>query len=376
MHSPAQWTIYYSYRVYFRGSDLNKSTSQSIFAAEIRLFQFGSACLCLLFLFICIPVPASAQHAISPEVWIEMRKMYRDKIPQSSIKEDITALSGNDARRAGPRLIDRGPEVLPAVHEALLLPNVEPRHAQRLLQIMRTIGDTSSVPVILKLLQDNPKTPLRRDALLALALLPATKDAQLFITDIAASSNEPWNTRRMAFTWFGLHRDTTGRPFAEEILTDPDLEKRTAGLYVLARLGDMSAIEPINSILTEGAPANSRDALMTSLAELVSPEEFIKRAPSSLSWSSGYKNSLLYARYLQADKSTKPAICREMLNSGLPGHLGIAVRCLLESGHANDLRPYAAISLEAPGREALIRNEIRKAGWHIIDTDEKFDIVP
>ena len=66
----------------------------------------------------------------------------------------------------------------------------------------------------------------------------------------------------------------------------------------------------------------------------------------------------------------------EMLNSSLPGHLGIAVRCLLESGHTKDLRPYAAFNLEAPGRDALIRNEIRKAGWHIIDTEEKFDIVP
>jgi hypothetical protein len=129
-------------------------------------------------------------------------------------------------------------------------------------------------------------------------------------------------------------------------------------------------------ILTEGAPANSRDALMLSLAHLVTPEEFEKRAPKSLAWSNGYKNSLLYSRFLHADESEKPSICKNLLRSSLPGHLGTAVRCLLESGHADDLRPLAAISLEAPGRDALIRNEIRKAGWHIVDTDTEFLIEP
>ena len=41
-----------------------------------------------------------------------------------------------------------------------------------------------------------------------------------------------------------------------------------------------------------------------------------------------------------------------------------------------DLRPYAAVDLEAPGRAAIIRNEIRKAGWQIIDTEAEFSIVP
>jgi hypothetical protein len=36
----------------------------------------------------------------------------------------------------------------------------------------------------------------------------------------------------------------------------------------------------------------------------------------------------------------------------------------------------AAIDLKAPGRSALIRNEIRKSGWRIIDTDDEFSIVP
>ena len=41
-----------------------------------------------------------------------------------------------------------------------------------------------------------------------------------------------------------------------------------------------------------------------------------------------------------------------------------------------DLRPYAAVDLEAPGRTAIIHNEIRKADWQIIDTDAEFRIVP
>jgi hypothetical protein len=54
----------------------------------------------------------------------------------------------------------------------------------------------------------------------------------------------------------------------------------------------------------------------------------------------------------------------------------LAVRCLLGNGDASDLRPHAAIDLEAPGRATLIRNEIRKAGWMIIDRDDEFSIKP
>jgi hypothetical protein len=36
----------------------------------------------------------------------------------------------------------------------------------------------------------------------------------------------------------------------------------------------------------------------------------------------------------------------------------------------------AAFDLEAPGHDAMIRNEIRKAGWRIIDTNDEFSIVP
>jgi hypothetical protein len=63
-----------------------------------------------------------------------------------------------------------------------------------------------------------------------------------------------------------------------------------------------------------------------------------------------------------------------MLHSQREEHRKIAIRHLLENGHADDLRPFAAMDLEAPGRAAWIRNEIRKAGWLILDTDEEFSI--
>jgi hypothetical protein len=65
-----------------------------------------------------------------------------------------------------------------------------------------------------------------------------------------------------------------------------------------------------------------------------------------------------------------------MLRSQTPGHRELAVRYLLENGYASKLRPYAALDLGAPGGAALIRNEIRKAGWRIIDTDDEFNIEP
>jgi hypothetical protein len=331
---------------------------------------------CLLFLGV-VPGAASialAQHSIDVENWIEMRKMLREKGPAPSIQEDVAALAGGSARQAGPRLIDRGPAVLPAVHAAVLAPTVDPRHALALLQVMGALSDKSSVPVVLELLRRDVNSPLRRDAMLILAFLPASDDAAAFVTGVASNKGEAWRTRRMAFTWFGLHRDPRGRPFAEALRADPDLEQRAAALFVLARLGDKTALEPISQMLAAGAPSNARDALLAALSELATPAEFERRAPSNLNWSSGYKDALRYTRYRSAPASERPAICLEMLQSQMPGHREIAVRCLLNAGQAHALRPYAAVDLEAPGRAALVRNEIRRAGWRVVDTDTEFRI--
>jgi hypothetical protein len=101
-----------------------------------------------------------------------MRKMFRRKGPPPPIEEDVAALAGPGARRAGPRLIDRGAEVLAT--------NTEPQHALRLLQVMAPIADLSSVPVVLQLLRREPQTPLRRDALLVLAWSGGYRDARRY----------------------------------------------------------------------------------------------------------------------------------------------------------------------------------------------------
>lgn len=341
-----------------------------------RCQRIGTALLVAGMLLMISFRPALAQHQIDPETWIQMRKMFRDKIPATTIEEDIAALEGEKARTAGPKLIDRGPIVLPAVHEALRKTDNPPRRTIGLLQVIQALGDKSSVPVLLDLLREYPKAPFRRDLLLTLAKLPATEEAYTFIASLAADNNEPWNTRRMAFTWFGMHRDRRGRKLADAFRGDPDLQRRIPALYVLAMLGDPGALEPVAQILKDGAPASYRNILLISLAQLTAPDDFQNRAPASLSWSDGYKNALLYARYTNAGDSAKPAICRELLRSSYPGHLRTAVRCLLDTGHADDLRPLAALSLEVPGQSALIRNEIRKAGWQIIDTETEFRIVP
>jgi hypothetical protein len=318
---------------------------------------------------------AGAQHEIDPEAWVEMRKMMREKGPPPSIEQDVAALAGPGARRAGPRLIDRGPEVLPAVHAALLSPGLEPQHRLRLLQVLGPIGDESSVAVVLELLRRDPRSPLRRDALYVLATLPATEDAASFVTALA-EGDEDWRTRRMAFTWFGLHRDPRGRRFAEALLADANPERRAAALFVLARLGDEKALAPVGQMLAAGPSASSRDLLLMALAELATPREFEQRAPASLAWSQGYRDALRYARYRAAPPAERPALCLEMLRAQMPGQREIAVRCLLDAGRAADLRPQAALDLEAPGRAALLRNEIRKAGWRVVDTDTEFRIEP
>jgi hypothetical protein len=241
---------------------------------------------------------------------------------------------------------------------------------------MGALAEKSSVSVVLEFLKKDKTSPLRRDALYILALLPVTEESTAFIIEIATDVNESWNTRRMAFTWFGLHRDPRGRRYAESLRADPDPERRAAGLFVLARLGDKTVLEPVSQLLASGAPANSCDALMDALAEITTPEEFERRVPSSLAWSRGYKDSLLYARYIASGPQQKIPLCWEMLRSEIPGHRELAVRTLLKNGYASQLRPYAALDLGAPGSSALIRNEIRKAGWRIIDTDDEFKIEP
>jgi hypothetical protein len=316
-----------------------------------------------------------AQHEIDTESWLQMRHWLRQKEgPRPSIEEDLAALEAGDARRAGPRLIDRGPEVLGALHAALVAPETQPRYAQSLLQVIRPIGHESSVPVLLDLLRDDPTTPLRRDILLALCRLPVTDDAADFIRELARDDHEPWSTRRMAYSWYGLQRDPRGRALAEALRWDPDVERRSIGLYVLARLGDASVLEPLGQILEEGAPSGLRDLLMLSLAELVTPEEFERRAPSALSWSMGYQDGLLLTRYRAAEPHDRPPFCIRMLRAHMPEYQRIGVRCLLDSGYLDDLLPHAALDLEAPGRAAILRNEIRKAGWRVIDTETEFRI--
>jgi HEAT repeat protein len=340
----------------------------------------------LLFLVLMIGLLSSsalnvfAQHKIPPENWplenlIEMRKMVRNKGPISTIGEEVAALAGGDGKGPALRLVDRGPEALSAVHATLRPPEIGSSYAFRLLQVMGALAEKSSVSVVLELLKKDKKSPLRRDALYILALLPVTEESAAFIIEIANDVNENWNTRRMACTWFGFHRDPRGRRYAESLRSDPDPERRAAGLFVLARLGDKSVLEPVSQMLASGAPPNSRDALMWALADITTPEEFERRAPSSLAWSGGYKESLLYARYVASGPQNKIPLCLEMLRSQTPGHRELAVRYLLENGYASKLRPYAALDLWEPYLAVMIRNEIRKAGWRIIDTDDEFNIV-
>jgi hypothetical protein len=322
-----------------------------------------------------------AQHKIPPENWplenlVEMRKMLRNKGPIPTIEEDVAGLAGSDGKGQALRLVDRGPEVLSAVHAALRSPEIGSTHAFRLLQVMGALAEKSSVSVVLELLKKEKNSPLRRDALYILALLPVTEKSAAFIIDLASDVNENWNTRRMACTWFGFHRDPRGRRYAESLRSDPDPERRADGLFVLARLGDKSVLEPVSQLLASGAPPNSRDALMWALAEITAPEEFERRAPSSLAWSGGYKESLLYARFVASGPQNKIPLCLEMLRSQTPGHRELAVHYMLKNGYASNLRPYAALDLWEPYLAVMTRNEIRKAGWRIIDTDEEFNIVP
>jgi len=326
-------------------------------------------------LFLALPAVARAQHEFDPETWIALRHELGPKGPVPPVAEDIAALAlGRDsAKRAGPRLIARGPEILPDLHAALLEPGTSAEQAFLLLQVLRSIGDSSSVSPIITALKRDPDH-LHKAGFLALSMLPPTDEAVAFATALAEREDESWRKRRMAFTYFGMQRDSRGRKWAEPLLASEDPEQRAAGLFVLARLGDAGALEPITQLLAEGATPNSRGSLMFALAELVGPEEFLTRAPSGFEWSSDYREPLHYATARAGSETERPAACVKLLRAMLPGLKGVGVRCLLERGLEKELLPPLALDMEVPGLPALLRAELRKAGYQLIDTESEFRI--
>jgi HEAT repeat protein len=321
---------------------------------------------------------ASAQHEIDPETWVQMRKMVVREGPEPSVAEDIAALENfrGAARHAGPRLIERGPEILPELHAALLVPDAPAPQLIQLLQVLGGIGDARSVEPVVRFAEQYPERRMLKDVFLVLAMLPQTEASDAFAVRVAENADETWYVRRMIFTYFGMHRDPRGLEWAEALLDHRDPERRAAALFLLARLGQDRARDPIAQMLKEGAPPNARGALLLALAELVGPSEFEALAPTALSWSDEYRDSLRYTKYRTTSGAERATVCREMLRAELPGHMGLAVRCLLEQGLAHELHPYVALDLEVPGRPALLKSELRRAGYRVIDTEDEFRIEP
>ncbi len=294
-----------------------------------------------------------------------------------SAAEDVAALaSGPGAKAAAARLVERGPEALPALHAALLASDTEPRRIASIMQVLAAIGDASSVAPIVELAEGYPERWILKPAFLALTALPQTEASAAFAARIADNPSEAWSVRQGVLAYFGMHRDPRGRRWAEPLVDARDPVRRAAALFVLARLGDREALGPILELLEDGAPPSARVALLMGLAELVDAEDFAYRAPAELSWTREYKSALRYAQYRTAEGALRADACRAMLRAATPGHSELGVRCLLELGREEDLLPYIALDLADPQRPAMLKADIRKAGYRVVDTGDGISIEP
>ena len=274
----------------------------------------------LLFLVLIIGLLSSsphhvfAQHEIAPENWIEMRKMFRNKGPIPTLKEDVAALAGGDGKRAahpinGPRpWSTAGCSCRPKITRNWAITRPSP-----------SSGDGSLLPrkaPFLSFLSSSKKTKKVLCAAMLfyiLALLPVTEESAALIIDIATDVNEKWNTRE----WHAHGSDSTVTH--ADVVTLSHFARSWPGktsrrLIVLARLGDKTVLEPISQLLAAGAPP-IYEALMLALAEITTPEEFERRAPSCLAWSRRYKNLCFMRDILLADHKKKFPLCLEMLRS-------------------------------------------------------------
>lgn len=297
---------------------------------------------------------------------------------QQEITADISALSGPRSRsaRAALQLLERAPESVPALHQAVLSQDTDARERSRLIALLLELGDRRSVDVLLQAVEAHPEEPgLRVSVLRALGELPQTEASFAFATRTLENAQETPRLKRQALVYFATQRDPRGRKWAERFRDDPDLDLRVAALYLAASLGDETALEPISELLREQPGASFRYALLLGLAELVDPAEFERRATPAQPRSDEYESALRIATLRSAGTERRVALALEMLESQFPNERRIAMRALLESNALDEL----SLLLEKWGAvpaytRASVAAELYRGGYRIVEKDRHLAI--
>jgi len=299
-------------------------------------------------------------------------------VRHEEIKADIAALalSGSRQKRAALRLLERAPESVPALHRAVLSPEIDARNRGNLIALLLELGDPRSVDVLLELMRSRPQeNGLRIDVLRALGELPQTpasfEFAELTLNDVDATPR----VKRQALMYFAMQRDERGREWSARYRNDDVLDMRVTALYLAASLGDASALEPITTLLGEPRHRSFRYALLLALAELVVPAEFERRVDPALQRGDEYESALRFAKLRAAPASERAEIARKMLESEFPNERRVAMRALLESDALAELTPLLEQWWTVPGyMRATVAAELYRGGYRIVEKDRRLEI--
>jgi HEAT repeat protein len=323
-------------------------------------------------------IEASAETALPSAAPAKLAPRAEHAERQKEVANDIAALSTTGSRQtaAALRLLERAPESIPALHQAVLSPSTNARDRGSLIALLLELGDPRSVDVLLEAVRAYPQEPgLRTDVLRALGELPQTPASFEFAKQTLDDVQEIPRVKRQALVYFAMQRDARGREWAEHYLDDDALDMRAAALYVAASLGDAAVLEPITVLLREQPRSSIRYGLLLALAELVDPAELVRRVDPALQQGDEYQSALRIAKLRTARAKERVALARKMLESEFPNERRIAMRALLEANALSELTPLLEQWWMVPAHmRSTVAAELYRGGYRIVEKDRHLEI--
>lgn len=301
----------------------------------------------------------------------------RDRsVSENSVEQDVAALAGLHlpAKRAAARLVERGEAILPALHAAMTAPGATDEQQIQIATVLGEIGDASSIGPLIALAEANPTNlGIRQEVLSMLAELPASPASRAFVTRVLDNRREDPLVRRKGLVFFGMHRDERALRYVVRHRADENLEMRGAALFLAARLGDVTARDPIVALLSLPAPPSLRYGLMLGLAELVPPSEFEALAPDYLHASWEYASALRCARFRVGGTEERLGLWRAMIESPSIFERNLAAGIVLQEQGPEELARLVEPGMPEPVRAAA-RHRLRQEGFRVIPEGDKVKI--
>jgi hypothetical protein len=282
-----------------------------------------------------------------------------------------------------------GPDILPYAHEALLNPDSHIRFKIRLINVLGTVGDTSSIGPIIKTAREHEEnTGIYKDIFLSLGQIPMTEESFDFASERIEKSRNP-SVIQSALVYFAIQRESRAQKWAEQFSysANADTSVRPVALFLSARLGSEHVKEQIVALLNKQPARSVEEILLRSLAELTTPEEF-KELTESLKLdkkTNRYLTPLWISEFRQASGKDKNLPAERLLISGNIWDTIEAARYFIETNQTDiiekyifaDARVELPLMLEAMHSTAgiVLFNEARKMGYRIEETPDGISLL-